>query len=77
MEQSTLPLTRCQGEQSRIASPSAGEVAIDRDDDRDLILRFLSKSVTWGEPSRLVRIDLRLAEQLWRLLEDELEDAAA
>ncbi|MBW3538039.1 hypothetical protein KY386_00930 [Candidatus Parcubacteria bacterium] len=52
-------------------------MAIDRDDDRDLILRFLSKSVTWGEPSRLVRIDLRLAEQLWRLLEDELEDAAA
>ncbi|HSH31939.1 MAG TPA: hypothetical protein VK963_04710 [Candidatus Saccharimonadales bacterium] len=74
MEQNRLPLTQSEHEGWSKMEPSAGVVAIDREDDRDIILRFLSKSVAWGEP-RMVRIDVGLAEQLRRLLHDELEEA--
>lgn len=37
-------------------------------------LRFMAEGTVWGQPARQVRIDRRLAEQLSRLLADELED---
>jgi hypothetical protein len=44
-------------------------------EDEMLTLRFMG-NVNWGEQARQVRIDKKLAEQLLRLLNDELEDSA-
>jgi hypothetical protein len=44
-------------------------------EDEYVTLRFMGGS-TWGEKSRQVRIEKQVAEQLVRLLNDELEDRA-
>jgi hypothetical protein len=42
-------------------------------DDEAVTLRFM-ETLEWGRPVQQVRLDRRLAEQLTRLLNDELED---
>ncbi len=44
-------------------------------EDEMLTLRFVGNA-QWGGSARQVRIDKKLAEQLLRLLNDELEDTA-
>jgi hypothetical protein len=42
--------------------------------DEIVTLRFV-ENVSWGKPARLIQIDRKVAEQLTRLLNDELDDA--
>jgi hypothetical protein len=73
MTQGSLPITRAGQYSQRLATGDAGIVAIDRFGEQELILKFLSKD-QWGQPAKEVHLDMRLAEQLKRLLEEELED---
>jgi hypothetical protein len=43
--------------------------------DEILTLRFV-ETAKWGQPARQVQIDRKVAEQLSRLLNDELDDAS-
>jgi hypothetical protein len=52
--------------------PEGAEVVGLSCEDETVTLRFMSKAGAWGQPARQVRIDRRLAEQLSRLLLDEL-----
>jgi hypothetical protein len=51
----------------------AGAIGL-RCEDSVVTLRFMPQGSGWGQPARQVRIDRKLAEQLSRLLADELED---
>jgi hypothetical protein len=44
-------------------------------EDKFVTLRFIA-GLEWGEPARQVTIERGVAEQLIRLLNDELQDAA-
>jgi hypothetical protein len=54
-------------------SDTATAVGLAYDDDI-VTLRFM-ETLKWGRPVRQVKLDRNLAEQLNRLLTDELEDA--
>lgn len=56
-----------------VLSGAAGVVALDRHDNEEIILRFLDSAPEWGGPVKEIRLDFDLAEQLQRLLADELE----
>jgi len=43
-------------------------------EDEIVTLRFV-ENASWGRPARLIQIDRKVAEQLTRLLNDELDDA--
>ncbi len=72
MTQRTLPLKNNQ--RLRPATEEATAVGLSCEN-QVVTLRFLGQT-SWGEAARQVRIDRTLAEQLARLLRDELEDSS-
>ena len=73
MTQTALNFTRQPGLQAALPT-SAQAVGLLYDDDA-VTLRFM-ETLEWGRPSRQVRLGRDVAEQLRRLLADELDDAA-
>jgi hypothetical protein len=73
MVQKVLPLKRYN--QATVELPETAQAVGLRCEDSVVTLRFMAEETArWGQPARLVRIDRKLAEQLSRLLADELED---
>jgi hypothetical protein len=71
--QETLPLRNYN--QSRPIPSEVAQVVGLRCEDQVVTLRFMAAEMPdWGEPTRQVRLDRKLAEQLSRLLADELQD---
>lgn len=70
-----LALDNVKWSRSGVLSGAAGVVALDRHDNEGIVLRFLDAAPEWGSPVKEVRLDFDLAEQLQRLLADELEVA--
>lgn len=54
-----------------------GAVTLDRQDEAQIILRFLGTKAAWGQPGRQIRLDIAMAEELRRLLNAELSYNAA
>jgi hypothetical protein len=75
MRQKTMALDRVKWNRSGVLSGTAGVVALDRQENEEIVLRFLDAAPHWGSPVREIRMDFNLAEQLQRLLADELEAA--
>ncbi len=68
-----MALDNVKWNRSGVLSGAAGVVALDRREDQEIILRFLDAAPGWGSPVKEIRMDFDLAEQLQRLLTDELE----
>jgi hypothetical protein len=60
---------------ARAAGPATTEIVGLLYDDESVTLRFM-ETLDWGQPVRQVKLGRDLAEQLQRLLSDELEDAS-
>jgi len=69
MVQTALPLKNARG--ASYSLPESAEVVGVTSEERGVMLRFLDHA-TWGRPVRQVRLDRKLAEELTRLLNDEL-----
>jgi len=74
MTQGVLPFKRYR--KGTEASPEKVEVVGLTYEDEMVTLRFMSGDLQWGQPARQIRIDRKLAEELSRLLANELEDYA-
>jgi hypothetical protein len=70
MEQKLLAI---KANRSANSNKGIGAVTIDRRGDEEIVLRFLGKRLAWGQSARQVRLDMGLAEELCRLLNDELD----
>lgn len=73
MRQKVMALDNVKWSRRETLSGPAGVVALDRNEDEGIVLRFLSSAPEWGSPVKEIRMDFDLAEQLQRLLADELE----
>jgi hypothetical protein len=70
MVQTALPIKNKKSSGNR--SESAKAVGLSCTDDV-VTLQFLSDASAWGQPLRQIRLDRKVAEELSRLLNDELE----
>ena len=66
---------RLKSDQSKRYMPEFAEAVGLSSEEDFLTLRFIGNP-QWGEKARQVRIDKQVAEQLLRLLNDELDDNA-
>lgn len=75
MTKQKLPLNPVKRSASDMFRGSAGVVALERSDEQEITLRFLSAAPVWGSRVKEIKMDFDLAEKLQRLLADELETA--
>lgn len=61
-------------ESSASVTNEAAQVVGLRCDDDVVTLRFMGDPTSWGQPARLIKLDRKVAEQLSRILNDELDD---
>lgn len=74
MVQSILPFAGNKPETLIRSEIETAQIVGLRCEDRVVTIRFMSQGTQWGEAARQIRLDRHLAEQLSRLLADELED---
>jgi hypothetical protein len=74
MVQNVLPFTGYQPDMLLRPEIETAQVVGLRCEDRVVTIRFLAQGTQWGESVRQISLDRQLAEQLSRLLADELED---
>lgn len=74
MTQKPLPLKNYH--QPAVSFPETAQAVGLRCEDQVVTLRFMAGDTIWGQPARQVRLDRKLAEELSRLLANELEDYA-
>jgi hypothetical protein len=73
MTQHALAIKPARRYSHKVVTDPAGVVALDRHEDGEIILRFLVGAERWSAP-REVRMNNALAQQLKRLLADELNE---
>ena len=74
MVQKVLPFKGYRAE--ALLQPETAQAVGLKCEDQVVTLRFMADGTRWGESARQIKLDRRLAEQLSRLLADELEDYA-
>ncbi len=76
MQQQNLFFETLRGAEAKNVD-SAMVVALDQEEDQQITLRFIMDGLSWGGPAKQVRLERDMAEQLVRLLADELHMAVA